>query len=98
MGVAEEGILEELRTRIMEGKGKVSMPQVHACVRVLHRDRYDTGVDSIDDLAESISITHTIPQAMTEAVAGRIAKACREGQANALVLDGWPRGPYQLER
>lgn len=28
MGVAEEGILEELRARIMEGKGKVSMPQV----------------------------------------------------------------------
>ena len=29
MGVAEPGILEELRRRIMEGKGQVSMPQVN---------------------------------------------------------------------
>jgi hypothetical protein len=28
MGVAEEGILEELRARLLEGKGKVAMPQV----------------------------------------------------------------------
>jgi hypothetical protein len=35
---------------------------------------------------------------MTDAVAGRIAQACREGKDKALVLDGWPRGPYQLER
>lgn len=32
MGLAEEGILEELRSRIMEGKGKVSMPQVRTYV------------------------------------------------------------------
>ena len=32
IGVAEEGILEELRSRIMEGKGKVSMPQVRTYV------------------------------------------------------------------
>lgn len=35
MGVAEEGILEELRARIMEGKGKVSMPQVSELDRVI---------------------------------------------------------------
>lgn len=28
MGVAEEGILEELRARLLEGKGNVAMPQV----------------------------------------------------------------------